>query len=144
MKINIITISLSILLLISCGGGTDNGNVPTCEQLDSSDGERIAKKYLIGSWIVERNDPMWGMERFKYDGNELHMWWKEADGNNWRDEGLLSLRDVKKYKQTTTYGCTEYVFNFKSRRQGLSIIVESMRGACIERTDGRVQFVHYN
>jgi len=144
MKINIITISLSILFLISCGGGTYNGNVPTCDNLDSQNGEQIAKYYLKGSWVDEYDDDIWGKTRFVYDGvKQLHMWKREPKSGIWRDEGLFSLIEIKSYQHTTTYGCTEFVFNFYNGSTRIPIIIESTRGACIERVRGREQFVHF-
>lgn len=140
----VLPIILLLSILTACGGGeTDNGNVPTCNQLDSSEGEEIAKNYLIGSWIDEHEDRIWGMTRFEYDGNQLHLWKKEPKSNSWRDDGIYDLLKVKSYKQTTTYGCTEYVFTFYNGSSTMPIIVESMRGACIARANGREQFIHY-
>lgn len=138
---NTLTLILSITLLLSSCGGTDNGNVPTCEQLDSSEGQQIAKDYLKGSWIEERKDEVWGKWKFTFDGENLNLSQQDPDSENWNNLGAYKLTEVEKYKETTTYGCTEYVFKFYQGTTNISIIVESMRGVCVERTNGRKQFV---
>jgi hypothetical protein len=141
MKTNIITIIIG-LMLTACGG-IENGNVPTCKELDSPQGKQIAKKYLKGSW-VDKSERSWGMMRFEYDGaSTMHLWKKMKGKRGWEDRGLYLLVEIKDYKHTTTYGCTEFVFEFYNRESTMRVTVESMRGACADDSGGRSQYVHF-
>ncbi len=140
MKTKIITLSLIGLLFTACGGGTDNGNVPTCDQLNSSQGKQIAKEYLIGSWVDEYENS-WGMARFEFDGTTLKRWIKKSGERGYESTGTYHLQEVKKHRGDM--GCSEYVFEFYTSGANFSVIVENMRGACHVDATGRNQYVHY-